>query len=200
MPYHLYFDTETTSLIPGQICQLSYIKDGGRGIGAKNFFFTVDSMDPGAYKVHKLSLERLKILSEGRRFSDCAEEIREDFAEAEMITAHNFRFDYMFVAREFERIGAQFRYKRGFCTMRYFVPHCKLGGTNRNAYKFPKLSELGARFGVDAADAAALTGDVFFADAADLHDARYDASLMYLCVKKALKEEKDLKLLDKFTL
>ena len=52
----LFFDTETTSVKPGHICQLSYITvdtttKPQRTIG-KNFFFTVDEMDPGAEEVH----------------------------------------------------------------------------------------------------------------------------------------------------
>ena len=46
----LFFDTETTSVKPGHICQLSYITvdtttKPQTTIG-KNFFFTVDEMDP----------------------------------------------------------------------------------------------------------------------------------------------------------
>jgi DNA polymerase-3 subunit epsilon len=209
MAYTLYFDTETTSLIPGQICQLSYILDGGT-VSAKNFFFTVDSMDPGSYRVHKFGMEKLKILSGGKRFADFSEEIFWDFLNADVVAAHNFRFDYKFIAAEFERIEKRFRYKESFCTMKYFVPHCRLGGTNRNTYKYPKLSELSERFKITDAEAAGFSFDIFSdgntTDLSDLtgtaiglHDARYDAALMYLCVKKALKEETDLKLLDKFT-
>jgi DNA polymerase-3 subunit epsilon len=184
--------------------------DGGR-VSAKNFFFTVDSMDPGSYRVHRFGMEKLKILSGGRRFADFSEEIFNDFLNADIIAAHNFRFDYKFITAEFDRIEKPFRYKESFCTMKYFVPHCKLGGTNRNTYKYPKLSELSERFGITDAEAAGFAFDIFSGgDARDdpsdfskttagLHDARYDAALMYLCVKKALKEERDLKLLDKFT-
>jgi DNA polymerase III epsilon subunit-like protein len=257
--------------------------DGG-AVCAKNFFFTVDSMDPGAYRVHKLSPKKLKVLSGGKRFADFAEEIHADFFHADIIVAHNFRFDYKFIAREFERAKKPFRYKESLCTMKYFIPHCKLGGTNRNTYKFPTLFELSEHFGIGAEEAAGFTTDIFFCggdlsetetrrqraekpeelkdvpesairrggaaktvetrktrdisestirlggdmntdgiqdfpenairlrndintdeiqgfseNSIGLHDARYDAALMYLCVKKALKEEKDLKLLNRFT-
>ncbi|MDR3262843.1 MAG: 3'-5' exonuclease [Clostridiales bacterium] len=196
---YLYFDTETTSLIPGQICQLAYIIDEGSAVHAKNFFFTVDAVDPGSYRVHKLSIERLAELSGGRRFKDDAEEIHTDFASADIITAHNFRFDYKFIAREFERIETPFRYKQSFCTMKHFISRCKLGGTGRNAYKYPKLSEVGEFLKIDGGEIASLTADIFLEPTAAAHDARYDTVLMYLCVKKALQAETDIALLDKFT-
>ena len=194
----LYFDTETTSLIPGQICQLSYIIDHGSHLAAKNYYFTVDEMDPGAYRVHKLSRRSLEELSGGRRFKDSAEEIHADFAESDLLSAHNFRFDYAFMSREFERIDMRFRYNDDFCTMRHFVPHCKLGGTNRGTYKFPKLSELSAHFGIEEDALSEAVRDIF-GGALGLHDARYDTTLMYLCVKEALKNPGDTRLLNKFT-
>ncbi|MDR1906447.1 MAG: 3'-5' exonuclease [Clostridiales bacterium] len=203
MSYCIYFDTETTSLIPGQICQLSYIIDGGGALVAKNFFFTVDSMDPGSQRIHKLSLSKLSELSQGRRFIDDADEIHTDFSGARMIIAHNFRFDYKFMAKEFERIENPFRYKNSFCTMKHFIPHCKLGGTGRNMYKYPKLSELGEHFGIKEDEAIGAAADIFLIDSGELHDARYDTALLYICVKKALNDalesERDKKLLDKFT-
>ena len=48
----LFFDTETTSIKPGSICQLSYITVDAsvkpQITTGKNFFFTVDEMDPSA--------------------------------------------------------------------------------------------------------------------------------------------------------
>ena len=54
----LFFDTETTSIRPGHICQLSYItvdtSTKPQTTKGKNFFFTVDEMDEGAEAVHRL--------------------------------------------------------------------------------------------------------------------------------------------------
>ncbi|HQP49413.1 MAG TPA: 3'-5' exonuclease, partial [Spirochaetota bacterium] len=57
----LILDTETTSLYPGNICQLSYIllADGDAAAG-KNFYFSVDTMDWRAQNVHGLSLNMLR--------------------------------------------------------------------------------------------------------------------------------------------
>ncbi len=68
----LFFDTETTSVRPGHICQLSYITvdtstKPQKTVG-KNFFFTVDEMDPEAQEVHGFSLEKLYELSNGLEF------------------------------------------------------------------------------------------------------------------------------------
>ena len=51
----LFFDTETTSVRPGHICQLSYItvdtSTKPQTTIGKNFFFTVDEMDPKRIKL-----------------------------------------------------------------------------------------------------------------------------------------------------
>ena len=68
----LFFDTETTSVKPGHICQLSYItvdtSTKPQTTIGKNFFFTVDEMDPSAQEVHGFSLEKLYELSNGLEF------------------------------------------------------------------------------------------------------------------------------------
>ena len=70
----LVFDTETTSIKPGQICQLSYITidtaTKPQKTEGKNIFFTVDEMDPNAEAVHGFSLEKLYDLSGGMYFED----------------------------------------------------------------------------------------------------------------------------------
>ena len=42
MPMILFFDTETTGLIPGRIIQLSYVMQSETATTAKNFFFAVE--------------------------------------------------------------------------------------------------------------------------------------------------------------
>ncbi|MDR1940550.1 MAG: hypothetical protein LBQ40_07160 [Clostridiales bacterium] len=202
---YLYFDIDTTSLIPGQICRLAYIADEGNAVLAKNFFFSADRVDPGCRRVHKLSVRRLETLSNGERFKDRAAEIAADFAAADLVIAHNIRFDLAFLTKEFERAKTPLVIKKRLCTMEYFTPLCRLSGNARNTYKYPKLAELAAYFGIGEAEAAALAADVFGTQAAALcdaqndtlrnavaeaetaHDARRDVALMYLCVKAALK-------------
>ena len=79
----LFFDTETTSIKPGSICQLSYITVDAstkpQVTTGKNFFFTVDEMDPSAQEIHGFSLEKLYELSEGHYFEDLAFDFINDF-------------------------------------------------------------------------------------------------------------------------
>jgi DNA polymerase-3 subunit epsilon len=144
-------------------------------------------MDRGAERIHKLSMKNLEELSCGRRFSDDAAEIAADFLSADIIIAHNLPFDYKFLEKEFERLAWEFKYKDALCTMRYFTPHCKLSGNARNTYKYPKLEELGKHFDMDENTIAGMAADVF-TECLGAHDSRYDTALMYLCVKKAIKD------------
>ncbi len=57
----IFFDTETTGIRPGNICQLSYILvdtsyKPTKTIG-KNIFFTVDYVEPSAQDVHGFSID-----------------------------------------------------------------------------------------------------------------------------------------------
>jgi len=56
----LVFDTEATDLEPGQICQLAYLLEQDGEITARNYFFSVDDMSPGAQEVHGFSKEMLE--------------------------------------------------------------------------------------------------------------------------------------------
>ena len=79
----LMFDTETTGLRPGQICQLSYIVIDNStkpyDVYGKNFFFSVDYMEESAEQIHGFSKELLEELSGGVTFEECYHEFIEDF-------------------------------------------------------------------------------------------------------------------------
>ena len=182
----LFFDTETTSLYPGQICQLSYVLDDGICVRGKNFFFSVDEIDPSSAAVNGLSVELLAELSGGKRFEDCVDEIATDFENADLF-AHNFNFDYSFLQAEFSRLGKLFRYRSDFCTMRKYTPVLKLP-RNNGGYKFPKLSELMRFCGVTEEDAFS-EAEKLFGGGTKLHDARADAVAVWLCVKWMEKEK-----------
>ena len=64
----IIFDTETTGLFPGQICQLSYIMIDEKERRTKNFYFTVEHMEDSATAVNHLTVESLYSLSKGRLF------------------------------------------------------------------------------------------------------------------------------------
>jgi hypothetical protein len=79
----IIFDTETTGLKPGQICQLSYIVAQDKKIEGKNFFFKVDYIEPAAQRVHGYSVIDLQKLSGGKDFRYYHPEIAGDFSRAD---------------------------------------------------------------------------------------------------------------------
>lgn len=179
----LYFDTETTSLHPGQICQLSYLMQTKKSVEAKNFFFTVDSVDFSAFMVHGFSVEKLKTLSCGRRFKDYFQEIEKDFSSADVLISHNTAFDGAFMRTEYERLNKVFMPKEMFCSMKKSVPILKLLRPSGRGYKYPKLSELCEYLAVsDRAIKSACTE--FFGADAGYHDARFDTCAVFLSMKE----------------
>ncbi len=177
----LYFDTETSGLYPGQICQLSYIMQTHEKTCAKNMFFTVDSVEYSAYLVHGFSVEKLYKLSGGKRFGRRIDEIINDFESADVTISHNTAFDFMFMRAEFERLGKIFSCKKEFCSMKQTTPVCKLKRKSGEGYKYPKLSELCAYFGITDREIA-ITGQTLFGNSYDFHDARFDTTAVYLAV------------------
>ena len=151
----IIFDTETTGLDSAinNICQLSYIKvyDFERSkpmeiCSAKNFFFTVDYVEPGAEKVHGLSIDKLRELSKCKRFKDFAEEIYEDFKNEDILCGHNVDFDIGFLIKELDEAGYAARdllYKKRFCTMHSYTDILCLNWNDYyHEYKWPRLSEV----------------------------------------------------------
>lgn len=190
MPFNLfimiiYLDTETTGLRPGNICQLSYIKQYRDRVEPVNIFFSVDFVEMSAYAVHHFSVELLKKLSNGKRFNHYAKKIAKDFASANLICAHNVSFDFSFLRKEFETAGEDFKYNEIFCSMKKFTPICKLKRTNSLGYKYPKLNELCAFLGITDSEIERETNNLFN-EKLLFHDARYDTTAVYLAVNKAL--------------
>lgn len=175
----LYFDTETSGLHPGQICQLSYIMQKGDAVISKNFFFTVDSVEYGAFMVHGFSVEKLLSLSGGKRFINHFEEISKDFAEADVVVSHNVNFDFSFMRAEYARLNANFAVKKDFCSMKKSTTLCKLCRPHSAGYKYPKLGELSAFLGISDSDILSATKMLFGAEVG-FHDARFDTSALYL--------------------
>lgn len=180
----LYFDTETSGLHPGEICQLSYIVEDKNSIRAENLFFKVNSVEYSAYLVHGFSVEKLAVLSGGKTFKDHIEKIEADFCGADLVVAHNFSFDSAFMRKEFERAGKSFCVKKEFCSMKKATPICKLCRTSSPGYKYPKLSEFCAHFGVDD-EYVNVVCQKLFGEEKSLHDARFDTTAMFLAVRSA---------------
>lgn len=166
-------DTETTGVEvkSNQIVQLAYLVIiDGQVEAQKNFFFTVDRMDKGAENTHGFSIEKLKSLSDGKRFSHHAREIFEDLDEA-MIVCHNLQFDIPFIQNEFERIGVRIEPPNTFCTMEYYTDILKLKG--KYGYKWPKLTEVLDYYSIEYIDISRKM-NIFFGEASQAHDARWD--------------------------
>ncbi len=183
----LYFDTETSGLKPGQICQLSYIMQDKNSTRTKNFFFTVDAVEYGAFLVHGFSVEKLKELSNGKRFVDYVDEIKTDLENADLVVAHNVSFDVMFLRTEFERLNKILYLKKEFCSMKSMTPVCKLQG-RRDGYKYPKLTELCAYFEISDRDVAD-SSKLLFGKSANFHDARFDTTAVYLAMNIGMETE-----------
>ncbi|MDY6367883.1 MAG: 3'-5' exonuclease [Clostridia bacterium] len=182
----IYLDTETTGLYPGQICQLSYIIQTATEVRAKNFFFTVDGVEYGAYLVHGFSPEKLKVLSDGKRFSDFIDEIENDLTSADLIVSHNISFDLGFLREEFLRSGRVLYLKDTFCSMKNFVPVCKIERKS-GGYKYPKLSELTSFFYITDLEINRATEKLFGVEL-NYHDARFDTTAVYLAMNCAIQE------------
>ena len=186
----LIFDTETTSIKPGHICQLSYITIDAstkpqQTIG-KNFFFTVDEMDPAAEAVHGFSLEKLYDLSNGQYIEDLTEEFINDFSEADFVIGHNVNFDVRFLKLELEAMGIDYEPKNMFCTMQYYRDICKILRPSGD-YKNPKLEEVINFLGITK-DQISSKANELFQGSGDYHDARFDTAATYLLIIEGLKK------------
>ena len=186
----LFFDTETTSIKPGSICQLSYITVDAsvkpQVTTGKNFFFTVDEMDPSAQEVHGFSLEKLYELSEGQYFEDSVMEFIEYFKEADFIIGHNVNFDIRFLKHELLMLGEDFTPKNIFCTMAYYRDICRIPKAN-GEIKNPKLSEVIDWLNIPSSKISE-TSEKLFEGSGNYHDARFDTAATYLLVIEGLKK------------
>jgi DNA polymerase III subunit epsilon len=185
----IFFDTETTGLKPGSICQLSYITVDTSvkpsNTEGKNLFFTVDYVEPEAEEVHGFSVETLYELSGGQYFEDCFEGFMDDFLKADFVIGHNVYFDVKFLAHELEGCGEEFRPRNIFCTMNYYKDICKF--TNGNGYfKNPKLEEVVRFLGISKEEIAE-TARKYFGGTGNYHDARFDTAATYMIVVEGIK-------------
>lgn len=189
----LFFDTETSGLFPGRIIQLSYVMTDGKTTTAKNFFFAVNYIEPSAIAVHGFTPEKLAILSDGKTFSSEADEIYDDFLSADLIVAHNVKFDIGFLIAEFNYLDRIFRYNESFDTMKFFTPIMKMERANHRGYKYPKLSELCEFLDVYPYDITRKSEELFSTYEVSGHDARYDTIALYLCFNEGVKKFDNLK-------
>lgn len=191
----LFFDTETTGLIPGRIIQLSYIMLSDEGVRAKNFFFGVDYIEPAAVAIHRFTVEKLSQLSNGHTFSTDIDEIEKDFLSADLIVAHNARFDIDFLIAEFNYQDRRFKYKESFDTMKKFAPLVKIPRANGKGYKYPKLTEMTEFLDIYPYDVNRNNATFFNCRLLDSHDARYDTTALYMCFEECAKRNEEINIL-----
>ncbi|OPJ60383.1 3'-5' exonuclease [Clostridium oryzae] len=186
----IFFDTETTGIRPGSICQLSYIivdrENGRNSVQAKNMFFTVEYIEPSAAEVNGFSEEMLYELSEGKYFEDRMEEIHEDFNNADFLIGHNVKFDINFLTHELEGCGEELNIKQIFCTMMYYKNICKIVN-GRGEIKNPKLEEVVKFLAIDEKHIID-SSNKFFGESGNYHDARFDTAATYLIVTEGIKK------------
>ncbi len=180
-------DVETTGLdiFKHEICQLTYICFNKQGIQKVfNQFYAVDAIDPKAAAVNGFSVESLRNLSGGARFSHRAHEAYTDLKSSSGI-AHNIAFDEKFISNDFSKQGISFKFGRKFCTMEYFTDIIKIPG-GRNGYKWPKLQDVLTYCGIryNEVHDAAIT---LFNDSNGAHDARFDTTALYLITQKLIQ-------------
>lgn len=196
----LYFDTETTGLradgfilggtvYPGKICQLAYlVEEDGDLVAAKNYYFAVDAIEPGATRVTGLTPSIVRDLSAGLGFADHADEIWRDFVSADVLVAHNITFDVRFLEVEFRRVGLSFDvWEKCFCTMRRFASVLKLPGRG-SFYKMPSLEEFASFEGVTNEDIMRMMDELYHTRKA-AHDARHDTVKMFLALDNACRSD-----------
>ena len=193
----IVFDTETTGLKPGNICQLAYIiEDDGSATRQQgyNFFFRVDYVEPGAERVHGFDVDMLAALSGGKVFSDHAAQIYGDFESCPLWVAHNFTFDNSFLTAELRKSGLHLVVEKQLCTMRSYTPILKLpsswskGGAPR--FKYPNLTELITFFDISDSEISDFASKAFDTDFNGLnrHDARFDCAATYMCYKRGIEK------------
>lgn len=193
----VFIDTETTSLEPGEILQLTYCVCDTNNSGeekvsfAKNFFFAVDYIDPSAEAVHGFDTKTLKVLSNGRKFKDVANEVARDLNDGIFI-AHNVRFDQKFITAEFSRLkNINWSPKQFFCTMEFFKSIVK-ATTRTGRLKNPRLEETMTFLGINKDIVLKGTKRLFNCNDVGFHDARYDVAALVSCYYKAKKLGYDL--------
>ncbi len=183
----IVFDTETTDLRPGQICQLSYLIAEHGNVTGKNMFFSVDEMSEASQAVHGMSMERLEELSGGERFEDRAQEIFDDFSACKWMVGHNVAFDNRFLRTELTRAGYELPKIRTFCTMCYFTGDMQLLRKFRTGRpKPPKLIELAEYMELKTEDVEK-NSEAWFGGGAAAHDARFDTAMTYMCLAEGAR-------------
>ncbi len=166
-------DTETTGLVdrslpadaPGQprLANLTIITLDGNLVqeAELDLFIKPDGwkMDPEATKIHGLTDEFLA--AHGVPVKDVLDTYAALIDDGRMIVGHTVNYDLKITRGELRRAGMDDRYGKTqhFCTMLALVNVCRVPKETGRGWKWPKLSEACAHFGIEQPHAHSALGD-----------------------------------------
>lgn len=180
--YQIVFDIETDGTKGSRVCQLSYLIVSRWRVKGKNMYFKLDYINYHAQKVHGLSVYKLRRLSGGQEFKDRADEIYEDFSNAEVWIGHDVQCDVRYLTNEFRRMGVRIRPNATFCTLKNYTKEVGIPlKQDPTKLKPPRLEELMCHFGITPGLVVKKCAK-WFGGGEQAHDARYDAAATYLCM------------------
>ena len=171
----LILDTEMAAR-RGPAIQLAYLFCEDGRTRAVHHYLTAPEYDPVSARIHGLSAEFLAAHASdpecvrAQLFCDC---------EGATLVAHNLNADLRALQLQFGPLP----HAHGFCTMYGLTKALNLPRVHGRP-KLPSLAELMAALDVGAA-AVHETCTAFFLEPCGAHDARWDASAVYLCLRQA---------------
>jgi DNA polymerase-3 subunit epsilon len=155
---YLVFDTETTGIprnhdAPAsdignwpRLVQIAWLlaDDEGREIRSQAFIIRPDGfvIPDSATRVHGIDTQAARQL--GVAVTSALDAFAKDLSAAEILVAHNIRFDERVIGAEFFRAGREknpIEAKTRYCTMRESTDFCGIPGGPRG-YKWPTLDQL----------------------------------------------------------
>lgn len=160
---YLFFDTETSGLFEGEntMLSLSYQvieSNGWYKLKERNYYFAWPEdehrVSPEAIAINGLTK---KFLSEQKLFNqkEALNEFISDVKLADLVIAHNFRFDQRFVQSACVEYQIDFdknQWPDTYDTMQEMTLYCRLKNDFGSDYKWPKLKELAQILQVDYSD------------------------------------------------
>ena len=155
---YLVFDTETTGIprdhdAPAsdignwpRLVQIAWLLADAEGHELRSQAFIIRPegfvIPDGAVRVHGIDTETAR--QRGIEVGSALDAFATDLSEAEILVAHNVRFDERVIGAEFFRAGRKgnpIESKTRYCTMRETTDFCRIPGGPRG-YKWPTLDQL----------------------------------------------------------
>ena len=154
---YLFFDTETTGLPkvssrpaaatdnwPRMVTVAwALFSNDGQALSSMQFHILPDgfTIPPAATAIHGITTEQA--MQKGIALNSALHMFSGIAAEASILVAHNFNFDYNVLKSEMLRCGLPdgFSNKQFICTMKSTVKYCAIPSTGKG-FKYPTLAEL----------------------------------------------------------